>query len=194
MYLLYNHSFSLTFLSTILTVFLIPYNIKLASWFYVAKFTFFMIIRFLEYKKKKWHYFLTEFCYWVNIMLALYIILHSMKYKVNWLFRDLYGMTQGPLAFATLFFGDKLVFHHLQHFISIFIHLSPLLITTGIRWFDYTNYFGIENKIKLDCWTECKINFMRSSWIYVTWAIFYYFIMFWIIDERLQKKMQYDSI
>lgn len=183
-----DHSFSITFISTVLTIFLLIYNIQFASWFYVAKFTLFMIIRFVDYKPKKWHYFLTEFCYFANAMLVIYIILHSIGYNVTWLFRDIYGLAQGPLACATLFFGDKLVFHNIQHFISIFVHLAPLLVTTGIRWFDYDNYFGLESDISNNWWNECYKNFSSSIWIYILWAFVYYIFIFWLLEERIIEK------
>jgi hypothetical protein len=40
----------------------------------------------------------------------------------------------GPLAWSILAFNQALIFHSWQHVTSVFIHISPMMLTFGLRW------------------------------------------------------------
>ena len=50
------------------------------------------------------------------------------------LFMSVFMLSNGPLAWATIAFNHSLIFHSYPHISSLFIHISPMLLTYGLRW------------------------------------------------------------
>ena len=46
----------------------------------------------------------------------------------------LFLVCNGPLAWSVLAFAQSLVFHSHAHMTSVFVHVSPMLLTYAIRW------------------------------------------------------------
>lgn len=88
-------------------------------------------LRWLEFAKKRQHYLLYDFCYWVNFLALFYIWVFPTS---DWLFRILFINATGPLAFATMCFNHALVFHSYAHMTSVIVHVSPLVLVYGLRW------------------------------------------------------------
>ena len=50
------------------------------------------------------------------------------------LFRLLWGIANGPLAWATVALNNSLVFHDLDNVASVFIHFTPGVLSYSLRW------------------------------------------------------------
>jgi len=87
--------------------------------------------RLYRYRRIKQHYYLFDFCYWVNALLLFYIWIDRSSYM---LFQALWLFTMGPLSWSVMTFGNSLVFHSSDKMSSIAIHLLPSWTCYTIRW------------------------------------------------------------
>jgi len=101
-------------------------------WWYSIQIPLLVIIRYFLYHKQKKHYFLLDFCYFVNLLFFLY--LHFFPQSCL-LFKISFSFVSGPLLFAILAWRNSTVFHSMDKITSLFIHLTPALVVWSIRWF-----------------------------------------------------------
>lgn len=101
---------------------------------YTAMSLYLLPLRFITYKKRAWHYFLFDLCYYVNIINFIYIWLLPSNAA---LFVACYCLSHGPLASAVITWRNSLVFHDQEKVTSLFIHIYPAFTFTVIRlvWF-----------------------------------------------------------
>lgn len=91
-------------------------------WWYTVQLLYLMPIRFYTYKKKGFHYFLADLCYFVNFMvlLSLWVFPNSKR-----LFISTYCLTFGNNAIAIAMWRNSMVFHSFDKVTSLFIHIMP---------------------------------------------------------------------
>lgn len=56
-------------------------------WFYVTKTVVLLLTRLIVYRRKRWHYFMFDMCYYVNALLILFLVFpgsHSNLYAATW--------------------------------------------------------------------------------------------------------------
>ncbi|SAL96569.1 hypothetical protein [Absidia glauca] len=99
--------------------------------FYTIQSIYLLTLRFVVYKYRRWHYFIFDLCYFVNVMTLLSVWLFPGS---TWLFYATYSLTGGPVAWAIVTWRNSLVFHSLDKVTSVFIHIMPALVTFVIRW------------------------------------------------------------
>lgn len=88
-------------------------------------------LRFYIYKKRAWHYFLFDLCYYVTILNFIYIWLLPSSPA---LFVACYCLSHGSLASAVITWRNSLVFHDLDKVTSLYIHMYAPFTFTVIRW------------------------------------------------------------
>lgn len=76
--------------------------------FYKTFIPLLIFIRFVDYKPKKLHYFLTDFCYWAGLMVILFV---GWFPKNEYLYRVAFLYANGALAVATGAFNNAMIFH-----------------------------------------------------------------------------------
>lgn len=81
-----------------------------------------MPIRFYTYRKRGYHYFLADLCYFVNFLLLLSIWIFPNSKR---LFISTYCLTMGNNAIAIAMWRNSLVFHSFDKVTSLFIHIMP---------------------------------------------------------------------
>ncbi|KAG8862590.1 hypothetical protein FRB96_001148 [Tulasnella sp. 330] len=99
---------------------------------YTVQTIYFLPTRWYAFKKKAWHYFLFDLCYYVNVLCLLYIWVFP---KSSFLWRACYLLTHGSLASAVITWRNSLVFHDSEKVVSLYIHIYPPLVFTVIRHF-----------------------------------------------------------
>ncbi|CAO3622664.1 unnamed protein product [Mucor hiemalis] len=99
--------------------------------YYSVQLVILLILRYVIYRSKRWHYFIFDICYFVNCMTMLFLWGYSNS---TILFIATYCMTNGPVAWAIITWRNSLVFHSLDKVTSVFIHIMPPLVTYCIRW------------------------------------------------------------
>lgn len=88
-------------------------------------------LRWYTFKRAKQHYLLYDFCYWANILGLVYLWAKPTSAR---LFQIFFVVSNGPLAWSVLTFSQSLVFHSHPHMTSVFIHVSPMLLSHALRW------------------------------------------------------------
>jgi len=89
------------------------------------------LIRYVDYKPQKYHLFLLDFCYFVQFLAVLNIVVF---WNSQLLTNVVFAFSNGPLAFAILAWRNSLVFHDVDKITSTFIHFFPPLLTFAMRW------------------------------------------------------------
>ncbi|TFY58690.1 hypothetical protein EVG20_g8054 [Dentipellis fragilis] len=140
-------------------------------------------IRVYSYKKRMWHYFLFDLCYYVNIINLVYIWILPQS---AWLFVACYCLSHGSVASAVITWRNSLVFHDVDKVISIFVHMYPPFAFTVIRHF-YPNaeerFPALKELPHLQAWRALLL----SSIIYLVWQLLYWKLVY------VDRKTKVDS-
>jgi len=150
-----------------------------------------MVFRFFMYHKAKYHYFMLDFCYLCNFLLLFYLFGHTYilgSSVTPSLFKLVFALTNGPLAWGTVVWRNSLVFHDVDKLTSVVLHLCPPIVSYCLRW--YPDVYPLETA----CGGEsCTLGFKETIVIpmllYVFWQVFYY-IKTEIVDL---KKLDSDK-
>ncbi|KAG7096620.1 hypothetical protein E1B28_004037 [Marasmius oreades] len=126
------------------------------------------------YKKKMWHYFLFDLCYFVNFLNLFWMWVLPQNAA---LFVSCYCLTMGSLGSAVVTWRNSLVFHDLDKVTSLFIHLYPPFTFTVIRHF-YPNAEERFPALRELPHMQPVRAIMLSGGIYLIWQLLYYkFVM-----------------
>lgn len=133
----------LSFISSVLNIFISGYLVgafpEFFHYWYTAQLLYFFPIRFYTYRKRGYHYFLADLCYFVNLLLLISIWAFPNSKR---LFISTYCLAFGNNAVAIAMWRNALVFHSLdkvtryvlyshnfrtdtKQFYSLFIHIMP---------------------------------------------------------------------
>lgn len=117
----WNHAKTVTlkekvsFVTAVLNIFISGYLIgAYPEWFhiwYTAQLAYFMPIRWYNYHKIGFHYFLADLCYFVNLLLVLSIWFYPQSKR---LLISTYCLAYGNNAVAIVMWRNSLVFHSLD--------------------------------------------------------------------------------
>ncbi|KZW03895.1 hypothetical protein EXIGLDRAFT_758211 [Exidia glandulosa HHB12029] len=139
-------------------------------------------VRFYTYKKKAWHYFLFDLCYYSNILCLVYIWMFPSS-PTLWVAS--YCLAHGSLASAVITWRNSLVFHDWDKVTSVFIHIYPPFVFTVIRHF-YPNAAVRFPAVGRVPHLDPVGAFTLSGLIYMIWQGLYW--KFVLIDRR--KKIE----
>lgn len=92
--------------------------------FHTVVFCMLMPIRFYTYFKLSFQYYLADLCYYVNVLLLLF--LWVFPYSKS-LFVSVFALTLGTLCFAVITWRNSLVLHLIEKTTSSIIHVMPPL-------------------------------------------------------------------
>ncbi|CAH2350862.1 glycerophosphocholine acyltransferase 1 [[Candida] railenensis] len=98
---------------------------KYPKWFHIfhtVLFCVLMPIRFYTYFKQSFQYYLADLCYYVNLLLILFIWVFPESTS---LFISVFSLTMGTLSFAVITWRNSLVLHSIEKTTSSFIHIMP---------------------------------------------------------------------
>lgn len=176
----------------VFTPFILMYNMRIAKVIHIVKFLFLMPLRFRTFKKMKWHYYMTEFCYYAGLLLNLFILQEwFMDGYFNEYFISVYAFATGPLMFAIYLNRDKLFLHSQSHLTSTYIHMTPALMVWGLRWHnnktDFTEKFPVDFSV-MGVLSYYGYMLRLTVPIYMVWAVAYYWYMFVHKWDDIYKK------
>jgi hypothetical protein len=149
-----------------------------------------IVLRWFIYKSKKWHYFLADLCYFVNLFMIFY---HFAFPSSRFLFSAIFTLANGPVAWAIYAWRNALVFHSLDKMTSIAIHISPALTLYATRWLadPMKNPWFTYNPVQPDTSTSLWMIEMiaTSTFVYVLWQAWYaYFILVQRADKVYNRS------
>jgi len=138
-----------------------------------------MIHRFLTYHKMNHHYFMLDFCYYMQLWTL--IVLFAFPKDIS-LFKVYFGLCNGPLLTAVVAWKNKLVFHDLDKITSSFIHIFPGLLTYTTRW--HTDLWDSNSEEDLKIW-PFEIGYMIL--FYILWQALYVFKTEYLDANKFQN-------
>lgn len=90
--------------------------------YHTVLFCLLMPIRFYSYFKQSFQYYLADLCYYVNVLLMVFIWWAPNSKS---LFVSVFSLTLGTLSFAVITWRNSLVLHSIEKTTSSFIHVMP---------------------------------------------------------------------
>ncbi|KAK0539741.1 hypothetical protein OC835_001003 [Tilletia horrida] len=165
-------SFVVGVLNLVCSSLLITTRPELVPLVYSIQCTFFLPLRIISYTRKKWHYFLYDYCYWISLLCNLFIWVFPHS---PFLFQAAYCAAHGPLAWSVATWRNSMVFHSLEKMTSLFIHIyPPLVFTTIVHYMPRDQaekmFPAIKGLERLDGWT-C---FGFTCGVYAIWQLLYW--------------------
>ena len=149
-------------------------------------------LRWYTFRKEGKHYLLYDFCYWANLLCLLYLWGWPSSATM---FQVLFLVCNGPLAWSVLAFAQSLVFHSHAHMTSVFVHISPMLLTYAIRWrhgptADHEVFSGRPFAVCAGACDEGPLLLLGNAllYFYVPWIVIYYLWVFVALGDRIKRK------
>jgi len=149
-------------------------------WFYLITNILLMLLRYLTYKAIKNHFFMLDFCYFLNVSVLLQSLTCSAAtegFCSAW-FKSNFMLSHGPIAVAILAWQNSLVFHSLDKMTSFYIHIMPPLTCYLLRW-DVISGSAPPEGFSLS-FSEA---FIIPMFLYSVWQVFYLYIQYTVIDR-----------
>ena len=182
-------SFTLGVMTITLSEWLILRHPEYFPYFYIPLMIALLIYRFVDYSASKSELFLLDYCYFVNLSVAVQILLYPNN--LEW-FQANYVMCLGPICLAIPFWNNSLVFHSLDKVTSFFLHAFPPIAVHLHRW------KFLENDLPLDeeSFLPLYANFVLPFLFYVIWQVSYLFITevmlyYYLKDETVVTSLRY---
>eukprot|EP00698_Gefionella_okellyi_P002272 TRINITY_DN1207_c0_g1_i2.p1 TRINITY_DN1207_c0_g1~~TRINITY_DN1207_c0_g1_i2.p1 ORF type:complete len:354 (+),score=70.39 TRINITY_DN1207_c0_g1_i2:34-1062(+) len=143
-----------------------------------------LTLRYLIYYRNKWHYFMLDFCYFVQGVLLFNIIFYPNSPH---LFQLVFTFSHGPLLWALIVWRNSLVFHDLDKITSVFIHTMPGVVAFSMRWWPQSNIVVCANA---DCSMSLREVLLGPTLVYLIWQLMYYLKTAVIDKQKLAKDEQ----
>lgn len=136
-------------------------NLDLIRYWYVISLGCLIVIRTIEFVEIKYYHFLTEMCYYINII-SIIVVLFDFDIKL------IYPFTHGPLLLYCIVFGDAPIPERLTRVLTFVIHSYSALVSRKIYWSKKNNYLLETNN------SNTFIHELSNSMaIYFVWFIIY---------------------
>ncbi|KAG2159031.1 uncharacterized protein EDB93DRAFT_439518 [Suillus bovinus] len=145
---------------------------------YTVQGLYLLPLRAYQYKKRSWHYFLFDLCYYVTILNVVYIWFFPSNTA---LFIACYSLSHGSLASAVITWRNSLVFHDTDKVTSLFVHIYAPFTFTVIRHF-YPNAEDRFPALKALPYLDPVRALFMSGAIYICWQLMYW--KFVLVDRR----------
>ncbi|KAF9910400.1 hypothetical protein EC991_006665 [Linnemannia zychae] len=140
-------------------------------------------VRYFLYKRKSWHFFLLDMCYFVNVVVILYLYVFPQSQA---LLGAVWLLSHGPLAFAIVTWRNSLVLHSLDKVTSVYIHMSPPIALYVVRWLypdpNYTRFPALKDMPVL----PTSSSLTAAIALYLTWQVAYY--VFVVVRQKEKIK------
>ena len=149
--------------------------------FYIPLMLALLIYRYVDYSKIKSELYLLDFCYFVNLSVAIQVVLYPNN--MLW-FQANYVMCLGPICMAIVIWHNSLVFHSLDKVTSFFLHAFPPVVMHLHRWKMIKNDLPLDHESYLPIYA----NFVLPLLFYAVWQVTYLFMTEIALRNYLQDK------
>jgi len=155
-----------------------------------------VIFRFFNYRKKGWHYYLFDFCYFANTLMLLFLNFFPHS---DHLFKVFFVYANGPFGVAIPAFKNSMIFHKLDNLISVTIHLIPQVTSWNLRWHTIPWEKDQQQKYFLTLNEEEPLMqylnrmFVIPLLLYLLWAGLYSLKVF-VISSKKIKERNYETM
>ncbi|KAH9894374.1 hypothetical protein C8Q73DRAFT_695384 [Cubamyces lactineus] len=175
-------TFFLAVMSLLLTALLFGMAPEWIHVAYTIQAAYYLPLRVYMYKKRAWHYFLFDLCYYCNVLDLAFIWIMPESPA---LFVACYCLSLGSLASAVITWRNSLVFHDWDKVTSLFIHIYPPLVFSVIRHYypdAQTRFPALREVPHMHPFTALLL----STIIYLIWQLLYW--KFVLIDRRAKVQ------
>ncbi|EER32875.1 hypothetical protein CTRG_03300 [Candida tropicalis MYA-3404] len=153
--------------------------------FHTAIFVLLMPIRFYTYFKQSFQYYLADLCYYVNLLLMLFIWVFPTSPN---LFVSVFSLSLGTLSWAVITWRNSLVLHSIEKTTSSFIHVMPpvtMFVMVHELPLDYIKetYPGIA---AIDKWNFVA-SIITTSIYYTIWQVSYHYFISIRKKDKIEK-------
>lgn len=153
--------------------------------FHTVLFCALMPIRFYTYFKQSFQYYLADLCYYVNVLLLLF--LWVFPYSKS-LFVSVFSLTLGTLCFAVITWRNSLVLHLIDKTTSSIIHFMPpitifVLVHETPKEYIAKNYPAIA---QVESWNFVN-GIIVTSIYYTIWQVSYHYFITVRRKEQIAK-------
>jgi hypothetical protein len=143
------------------------------KYWYALIMSLLLIIRIPDFKRKKYHHFLSELCYFVNLS-AIYFMIMDFDLK------PIYPYLHGPLLLYAIMSGDAFIPHDLPKTTSFALHSFGTIVTRHL----YHNQDSLLTLNELT--TGAFIHYLTICvGIYFIWFLPYSCYVFWYKGKSL---------
>lgn len=184
----------ITFFLAVMSLFVTALLLGMApEWLHVAytlQAAYYLPMRVYRYKKRHWHYFLFDLCYYANIINILYIWFFPENAA---LFVACYCLSHGSVASAVITWRNSLVFHDFDKVTSLFVHIYPPLVFSVIRH----NYPGAKERfpaLKDVPHLKPVQALLLSGIVYLIWQLLYWKFVFINRRTKIQSGQRTTSL
>ncbi|CAL5222529.1 g4904 [Coccomyxa viridis] len=174
-----------------------------APWLLPACFLLFSAIcfpwRIYTFSKRKWGFFLLDFCYWGNLATVAYLVFTPYNARIGAM---VYALADGPLAAALIAWQSAWVFGSTEHSISVLIHLLPGLALFAHRYapvpevvgHTWRRMFGGAGRTDLTAQKPPEFFWVFGAPLifYVVWQLMYFLIV-QVMCRSFIKRGGYDT-
>lgn len=168
-------------------------NVKFA--YILIKLGLLFFIRFFDFRARKWHYYLMEYCYFANILMFVSLIFGN---KNKFLLTTFFTNAFGPVASSFLLLRYTIAWHDLTAYTSFFMHIAPALVAWITRFHvlddGHNNNTFLPTRGEWDQWLDgmgwagyWKI-YSYGALFYICWMVSYYFMQFHVLFDRIKRK------
>ena len=169
-------SFTLGVMTICLSEWLLLRIPQLFPTFYVTLMSLLLAWRFIDYKSIKSELYMLDFCYFVNLSVAVQVLFYPNNQ--HW-FDANYVLSLGPICIAIVVWHNSLVFHSLDKVTSFFLHAFPPVVCHGFRWKLIANEMTLDKNSSLCLQSQ----FLYPFTLYIVWQIGYLFITGKLFDS-----------
>lgn len=153
--------------------------------FHTAVFCALMPVRFYTYFKLGYQYYLADLCYYVNVLLMLFIWVFPYSKS---LFVSVFSLTLGTLSFAVITWRNSLVLHSIEKTTSSFIHVMPPVTMFVIVHETPADYLAINYPAIAEVENWNFVNGMIWTSVYYTiWQVSYHYFITVRRKEQIAK-------
>lgn len=161
---------------------------KYPQWFHIfhtVLFCVLMPIRFYTYFKQSFQYYLADLCYYVNLLLMLFIWGFPDSRP---LFVSVFSLAMGTLSFAVITWRNSLVLHSIEKTTSSFIHIMPPVTMFVIVHELPEDYRAVRfpAAASIDHWNFIN-GIIWTSAYYTLWQVSYHYFITIKRKEQIEK-------
>lgn len=178
--------FCLNFINMIVTCVLLTKDAKYFVYWNALIVPALLLHRIYDYYTKGWHFYMVDFCYWINLM----VIATTLFFPKNEIMSmTSFGLSLGTLAFSIYFFRNSQAFTSMDKITSLLIHNQAPLTMFLVHWHDKAGNFAAS----VNGLTPFGFEFL-SKWygsiivFYGIWAVLYCATIFLVFGKHIKKR------
>lgn len=155
-----------------------------------------IFLKWVYYKSRGWHYYMTDFCYLANTITVIFL---NFFPKNEYLFIATFMWANGALCVSVGAFRNQMVFHSFDNLSSLALHAGPLCYSYVMKWstMPYEKTLPEAERRYMNIPIDTPIDFNRFFLfplsIYFAWNITYWFLNFVVAAKRIRER-NYETL